>query len=367
MKTRTAILLLENGTHFTGESFGATGTTGGEVCFNTSMTGYQEILTDPSYKGQMVTMTAPQIGNYGVNPEDIESGRIQVSGFIIREASPIFSNQRATQGLDDYLNENGIVGIQGIDTRALVRIIRSEGAMNGVISSEITDLDALKQKLDQVPSMSGSDLVKEVTCAEPWEWAEKQGSDKYTVVALDFGVKYNILRQLQEHGCHIMVVPANTPAEDILALNPDGIFLSNGPGDPEPVNYAIETVKELTGEKPVFGICLGHQILSLSQGAKTFKLKFGHRGGNHPVRYEKNETVEITSQNHGFAVDPDSLPSSLEVTHVNLNDGTLEGVRSTQIPAFSVQYHPEASPGPHDSRYLFQEFIDLMEAHAKKN
>ena len=367
MKTRTAILLLENGTHFTGESFGAIGTTGGEVCFNTSMTGYQEILTDPSYKGQMVTMTAPQIGNYGVNPEDVESSRIQVQGFIIREASPIYSNQRATQSLDDYLSQNGIVGIQGIDTRALTRIIRSEGAMNGVISSETEDLVALRKELDNVPNMAGSDLVKEVTCSEAWEWSEKRDSDLFHVVALDFGVKFNILRQLQEHGCHITVVPAKTSAEDILALNPDGIFLSNGPGDPEPVEYAIETVKALTGQKPIFGICLGHQILSLSQGARTFKLKFGHRGGNHPVRYEKRGTVEITSQNHGFAVDPESLPDSLEVTHVNLNDGTLEGVRSTENPAFSVQYHPEASPGPHDSRYLFQEFIDLMEANAKKN
>lgn len=366
MKTPTAILLLENGTHFTGQSFGSIGTTGGEVCFNTSMTGYQEILTDPSYKGQMVTMTAPQIGNYGVNPEDIESDRIQVQGFIIREASPIHSNQRATQSLDDYLSENGIVGIQGIDTRSLVRIIRDEGAMNGIISSESDDLDELKQQLSQVPSMAGQDLVKEVTCSERWEWTEKKESDKYHVVAMDFGVKFNILRQLQDHGCHITVVPAQTSAAEILALDPDGIFLSNGPGDPEPVNYAIDTVKDLIGTKPVFGICLGHQILSLSQGAKTFKLKFGHRGGNHPVRNEEQGTVEITSQNHGFAVDPDSLPKTLEVTHVNLNDGTLEGVRSTQIPAFSVQYHPEASPGPHDSRYLFKSFTDLMEAHAKK-
>ncbi|MCF7808655.1 MAG: glutamine-hydrolyzing carbamoyl-phosphate synthase small subunit [Candidatus Marinimicrobia bacterium] len=367
MKTHAAILLLENGTHFTGESFGAIGTTSGEVCFNTSMTGYQEILTDPSYKGQMVTMTAPQIGNYGINPEDIESDRIQVQGFIIREASPIHSNHRATQSLDDYLKESGIVGIQGIDTRALVRIIRDEGAMNGIISSETEDLAKLRHKLDQVPSMAGQDLVREVSCEKVWNWAEKNDTDHFHVVAMDFGVKYNILRQLQAHDCHLTIVPASTSAETILAMNPDGVFLSNGPGDPEPVDYAIDTVKELIGKLPIFGICLGHQILSLALGAKTFKLKFGHRGGNHPVRNETRGTVEITSQNHGFAVDPDTLPASLEVTHVNLNDGTLEGIKSTEIPAFSVQYHPEASPGPHDSRYLFKSFTDLMEAHAKKN
>ena len=366
MKT-PAILLLENGIHFKGYAFGATGTTGGEICFNTSMTGYQEILTDPSYKGQIVTMTAPQIGNYGVNPEDIESERIQVQGFIVREASPVFSNHRATKSLDDYLKEANIVGIQGIDTRALTRMIRDEGAMNGIISSETQDLDQLKEQLAAVPAMTGLDLVKAVTCPDQWTWSQEDQDRSYHVVALDFGVKYNILRQLAEHDCRITIVPADTPAEEILALQPDGIFLSNGPGDPQPVHYAIETVQQLLGTRPMFGICLGHQIMSHALGARTYKLKFGHRGANHPVKNQLNGTVEITSQNHGFAVDPDTLPASLEITHINLNDETLEGVRSLEIPAFSVQYHPEASPGPHDSRYLFKEFITLMDKHAQKN
>lgn len=362
---KPAILLLENGHHFKGFSFGATGTTGGEVCFNTSMTGYQEILTDPSYCGQIVNMTSPQIGNYGVNPEDIESHRIQVQGFIVRDASPIHSNYRATQGLDDYLSQAGIVGIQGIDTRALTRIIRDKGAMNGIISSETLDLPTLKNALLKVPSIAGQDLVKQVTCSKPWNWSRE--SKSYRVVALDFGIKLNILRQLAENDCDITILPADTPADEILMLDPDGIFLSNGPGDPEPVHYAIETVKQLIGQKPIFGICLGHQILSLALGAKTYKLKFGHRGGNHPVKNQLNGKVEITSQNHGFAVDSATLPETLEITHINLNDNTLEGIRCTHIPAFSVQYHPEASPGPHDSRYLFKEFTDMMDAHAKKN
>ena len=366
MKT-PAILLLENGLHFKGFSFGAIGTAGGEVCFNTSMTGYQEILTDPSYRGQIVTMTSPQIGNYGVNPEDIESDRIQVQGFIVREASPIPSNYRSTQSLDDYLTQAGIVGIQGIDTRALTRILRDEGAMNGIISSDILELQLLKEKLGQIPSMEGQDLVKQVTCSSTWNWPMESDSKAYRVVALDFGIKYNILRQLTEHNCEVTVVPADTSIDDIFALNPDGIFLSNGPGDPEPVDYAIETVKKLAGKLPIFGICLGHQILSLALGAKTYKLKFGHRGGNHPVKNLLTKQVEITSQNHGFAVDPDSLPDVFEITHTNLNDNTLEGVRCAHIPAFSVQYHPEASPGPHDSRYLFKNFTDMMDTHAKKN
>ncbi len=364
---KPAILLLENGHHFKGFSFGAIGTTGGEVCFNTSMTGYQEILTDPSYCGQIVTMTTPQIGNYGVNPEDIESDKIQAKGFIVREASPIPSNYRSTQSLDEYLSESDVVGIQGIDTRALTRLLRDEGAMNGIISSDTLDLDILKSKLAKVPSMAGQDLVQQVSCTESWTWPSTTKPTAYRVVALDFGIKHNIIRQLAENDCEVTIVPATTPARDILDLNPDGIFLSNGPGDPEPVGYAIQTVKVLAGEKPIFGICLGHQILSLAMGAKTYKLKFGHRGGNHPVRNEQNGTVEITSQNHGFAVNPNSLPDTLEVSHVNLNDETLEGVRCTHIPAFSVQYHPEASPGPHDSRYLFKEFITMMDEHAKKN
>jgi len=364
---KPAILLLENGHHFKGFSLGAIGTSGGEVCFNTSMTGYQEILTDPSYCGQIVTMTAPQIGNYGVNPEDVESDKIQARGFIIRESSPIHSNYRATQSLDDYLNQSNIVGIQGIDTRSLTRILRDEGAMNGIISSDDLDLDSLAKKLSTVPSMAGQDLVKEVTCSEKWGWSDTQPKKAYRVVALDFGIKHNIIRQLAENDCEVIIVPATTSASDIMALNPDGVFLSNGPGDPEPVEYAIETAKSLLDKKPLFGICLGHQIMSLALGARTFKLKFGHRGGNHPVRNQSTGKVEITSQNHGFAVDPESLPDELEVTHVNLNDETLEGVRCKNIPAFSVQYHPEASPGPHDSRYLFKDFIKMMETHAKKN
>ncbi|NQV51107.1 MAG: glutamine-hydrolyzing carbamoyl-phosphate synthase small subunit [Candidatus Marinimicrobia bacterium] len=363
---KPAILLLENGHHLKGSSFGAIGTTGGEVCFNTSMTGYQEILTDPSYCGQIVTMTTPQIGNYGVNPEDVESNKIQVQGFIVREASPIASNYRSTQSLDEYLKQSGIVGIQGIDTRALTRILRDEGSMNGIISSEIDDLDALRKTLSNVPSMAGQDLVKQVSCVTQWHWP-RQRNASYRVVAIDFGIKHNIIRQLVAHGCDVIIVPAKTAAADILALKPDGIFLSNGPGDPEPVDYAIETVKSLAGKKPIFGICLGHQILSLALGAKTYKLKFGHRGGNHPVKNQITGKVEITSQNHGFAVDPESLPDVIKVTHINLNDSTLEGFSCTHIPAFSVQYHPEASPGPHDSRYLFQEFTSMMDAHAKKN
>ncbi len=364
---KPAILLLENGHHFKGFSLGAIGTTGGEVCFNTSMTGYQEILTDPSYCGQIITMTAPQIGNYGVNPEDVESDKIQARGFIVREASPIHSNYRATQSLHDYLKDSGIVGIQGIDTRALTRIIRNEGAMNGIIGSSDLDLNSLKTKLNSVPPMTGLDLVQKVTCQKSWIWPSQQTAHAYRVVALDFGIKYNIIRQLAEHDCEVIVVPASSSAKEILELEPDGVFLSNGPGDPEPVKYAIETVKSLLGKKPIFGICLGHQILALALGAKTYKLKFGHRGGNHPVCNQLTAKVEITSQNHGFAVDPTNLPAQLEITHINLNDQTLEGLCSTSIPAFSVQYHPEASPGPHDSRYLFKEFIAMMEEHAKKN
>ena len=364
---KPAILLLENGHHFKGFSLGAIGTSGGEVCFNTSMTGYQEILTDPSYCGQIITMTAPQIGNYGVNPEDVESDKIQARGFIVREASPIYSNYRATQSLDDYLKQSSIVGIQGIDTRSLTRILRDEGAMNGIISSDDFNLDSLAEKLRAVPSMTGQDLVREVTCQEQWTWKSSKPTSLYRVVALDFGIKYNIIRQLVENDCEVIIVPATTSADDILALNPDGVFLSNGPGDPEPVQYAIETVKLLLDKKPIFGICLGHQIMSLALGANTYKLKFGHRGGNHPVRNQLSGKVEITSQNHGFAVDTATLPGELEVTHINLNDETLEGVRCKSRPAFSVQYHPEASPGPHDSRYLFKEFVNMMEAHAKKN
>ncbi len=364
---KPAILLLENGHHFKGLSLGAIGTSGGEVCFNTSMTGYQEILTDPSYCGQLITMTAPHIGNYGITFDDIESDKIHANGFIVRESSPIHSNYRATQSLSDYLKDAGTIGIQDIDTRHLTRIIRDEGAMNGIISSADLDLASLKKKLGLVPSMTGQDLVQSVSCQESWTWPTSKATHSYRVVALDLGVKHNILRQLAENDCEIIVVPAGTSATDIIALKPDGIFLSNGPGDPAPVDYAIDTVRSLLTKKPIFGICLGHQILSLALGADTYKLKFGHRGGNHPVRNEHSGKVEITSQNHGFAVEPSSLPEHVEITHINLNDNTLEGIRCKNFPAFSVQYHPEASPGPHDSRYLFKEFITMMDNHAQKN
>ncbi|HCW77151.1 MAG TPA: carbamoyl phosphate synthase small subunit [Candidatus Marinimicrobia bacterium] len=361
---KPALLVLSNGKFFRGTVFGSAGETIGEVCFNTSMTGYQEILTDPSYCGQIVTMTYPHIGNYGVNPEDMESDRIQVAGFVVREGSETPSNFRATQSLPEFLREREIVGIQGIDTRALTRLIRDEGAMNGIISAIDLDPESLLKKVRQAPSMTGQDLARVVT-RQSWEiWKANHDAASFKVVAVDFGIKYNILRQLADHGCETTIVPAQTSAQDILALNPDGIFLSNGPGDPAAVSYAIETVRHLLGKKPVFGICLGHQILALARGAKTYKLKFGHRGGNHPVKHLATGKIEITSQNHGFAVDVDSLPNTIEPTHWNLNDQTLEGFRCTDLPAFSVQYHPEASPGPHDARYLFQDFIHLMEHRA---
>ena len=355
----SAVLLLEDGRSFQGWSFGAKGETVGEVCFNTGMTGYQEILTDPSYCGQIVTMTSPHIGNYGVNPEDVESDRIQVAGFVVKEETEYPSNWRATQSIGDYLREHDIVGIQGIDTRALTRHIRTEGAMNGIISSADQNLDSLKEKLSAVPSMAGLDLARNVTTAERYEWSGN-GKGKLKVAAIDYGIKLNILRLLENNGCDVTVFPAQTSAEELLEFKPNGIFLSNGPGDPAAVDYAIKTVKNLLGKTPIFGICLGHQILALALGAETFKLKFGHRGINHPVKNLETGIVEITSQNHGFAVDLDSLPANVIPTHVNLNDNTSEGIRCKDIPAFSVQYHPEASPGPHDSRYLFRQFIDMM-------
>ncbi len=355
-----ALLALSNGKIFQGSVFGSTGETLGEVCFNTSMSGYQEILTDPSYGGQIVAMTYPHIGNYGVNSEDVESDRIQVAGFVVREGGEFPSNYRSTASLPDYLNQQNIVGIQGLDTRALTRCLRNEGALNGIISSVDLRAASLLKKVRRAPSMAGLDLVSKVTRNDRQSWPVSENFVKPRVVALDFGIKYNILRQLARRQCNTTIVPADTSAQDILKLNPDGIFLSNGPGDPEPVTYAIRTVKALLGRKPIFGICLGHQILALALGAKTYKMKFGHRGGNHPVKNLISGRVEITSQNHGFAVDADSLSDGIEPTHRNLNDNSLEGFRCTDLPAFAVQYHPESSPGPHDSRYLFGEFIKLM-------
>ena len=374
-----AILALADGTIFEGEHFGATGETEGEVVFNTSMTGYQEVLTDPSYKGQIVTMTYPLIGNYGCNTIDIESVQVQVEGFVVREYSSHYSNWRANWSLGDYLEEHRIIGIQGIDTRALTKRLRVHGVMEGVLSTENLDVERLIAKAQAWHGLVGRDLVQYVTCPSPYAWnqpgvdvlngqlltsVETPPKPRFRVIAMDFGVKYNILRQLTQHGCQVQVVPAHTSAEDILAANPDGIFLSNGPGDPAPVGYAIETVRQLIGKKPLFGICLGHQFLGLALGGKTFKLKFGHRGANQPVKRFETDQVEITSQNHGFCVDIDSLPNSVEITHINLNDQTLEGFEHKEYPVFSVQYHPEAAPGPHDASYLFTKFTNLIKGEA---
>jgi len=360
---KPAILLLEDERIFHGWSFGAEGETVGEVCFNTGMTGYQEILTDSSYCGQIVTMTYPHIGNYGVNRDDIESSRIHVEGFIVREETLEPSNYRATQSIGDYLRDAGIVGIQGIDTRALTRHIRSYGAMNGIISTADLDKVTLSEKVKAAPHIVGLDLVSRVTCDLVHDWEDsdtaKTEADFY-VAAIDYGIKWNILRLLQTFGCRITVFPADSSSSDILNTSPDGIFLSNGPGDPAALPYALNTIKELLGKKPIFGICLGHQILGLAMGGETYKLKFGHHGVNHPVKNLQSGSVEITSQNHGFALDPDSLPQNVEITHWNLNDDTVEGLACKDFQAFSVQYHPEASPGPHDSRYLFHQFINLI-------
>ena len=355
---KKALLVLENGVIFSGSVFGSEGETIGEVCFNTGMTGYQEILTDPSYCGQLITMTYPHIGNYGINLEDVESHKIQAAGFIVREETIVPSNFRSTESLGDYLHSQNIVGIQNIDTRMLTRIIRDDGAMNGIISTIDMNKKSLLKKVNLAPSMNGKDLAKVVTCSNSYIWGE-QNTD-YKIAAIDFGIKQNILRLLESHGCKIMVFPAHTSAEQILDSNPDGIFLSNGPGDPAAVTYGIKTVKKLLGKKPIFGICLGHQILSLALGGSTYKLKFGHRGCNHPVKNLKNNRIEITSQNHGFAVDSNSLPKNVETTHISLNDKSNEGLRCIELSAFSIQYHPESSPGPHDSRYLFEEFIKMM-------
>lgn len=358
--TMKALLVLEDGKIFHGTAFAGQGEAYGEVVFNTGMTGYQEILTDPSYKGQIVAMTYPLIGNYGINPEDSESGGIQVEALVVKEYEPVPSNWRSRMSLAQYLNQEGKIGIQGVDTRGLTRHIRLAGAMKGVIATGDLDSRSLAERVRASQGLVGRDLVREVACDAAYQWSQdKQG--RLRVVVLDCGMKFHIARSLALRGCDVTVVPARSTAEEIRAMNPDGILLSNGPGDPEPLTYAVKTVRSLLEDFPIFGICLGHQILGLALGAKTFKLKFGHRGSNHPVKNLLTGRVEITTQNHGFCVDRDSIKNpEIEITHINLNDQTLEGMRHRSLPVFSVQYHPEASPGPHDSGYLFDEFIDMM-------
>ena len=372
-----ALLALEDGAVFEGWSFGHSGEKAGEAVFNTSMTGYQEILTDPSYKGQIVTMTYPLIGNYGINQEDIESQGPKVEGFVVKESSSIFSNWRGNKSLSDYLIDHSIMGVEGMDTRAITKHLRAAGVMKAILSTADLDRNRLVEKAKTSPGLIGRDLVREVTCQNSFPWATRNGSQfshqpspssfspfQPKVVVLDYGVKYNILRSLCDWNCEVTVLPASSTHESILSLQPDGILLSNGPGDPEGVPYAIETVRQLIGKKPIFGICLGHQLLGLALGGKTFKLKFGHRGANQPVKDLKTGRVMITSQNHGFCVDPFSLdPTEVELTQINLNDQTLEGMRHKRLPIFSVQYHPEASPGPHDTQGLFGEFIKMMQLH----
>jgi len=367
-----ALLVLEDGRVFRGRGIGARVERAGEVVFNTGLTGYQEIFTDPSYSGQIVVLTYPQIGNYGVNDEDRESLKPYLEGLVVREFSQIASNRRSQQTADAYLAEAGVPIIGDLDTRALVRHLRDQGAMRGVISSLDLDPRSLREKARSIPTMAGLDLASTVSTKQSYQWNEpvpasgpsehiETADEKFHVVAYDFGIKHNILRKLRGIGARTTVVPAGTSAEDVLSLKPDGVFISNGPGDPEPLEAQAKSIGGVIGRVPIFGICLGHQVLALASGAKTYKLKFGHHGCNHPVRNELTGNVEITSQNHGFAVDPDSLPADLQVTHINLNDQTLEGFRSRKDPMFCVQYHPEAAPGPHDSAYLFDEFRELME------
>jgi len=369
-----AMLALADGTIFRGESFGASGESEGEVVFNTSMSGYQEIVTDPSYRKQMLTFTTPHIGNVGVNEDDVESDRIQVAGVIVREVSEQFSNYRSEGSFEDYLNRNAVVGITGIDTRALVLHLRTFGSQMGVIATGNRSASELVDKAKAIPSMEGTDLVPVVSAKKIYQWRQRtwkpgigfkdltpeEERTRPHIVAIDFGIKYNILRLLIEHGFRVTVVPCKTPAAEIMALKPDGIFLSNGPGDPATVRYGIKTINELLGKVPMFGICLGHQLLGHAVGVPTFKLKFGHRGGNHPVRNQLTGKVEITVQNHGFASKADSVPEGVRITHLNLNDNTIEGLDVPDAKAFSVQYHPESSPGPHDARYLFENFKRLV-------
>ena len=380
---KKAILLLQDGKCFEGKALAEVPDTFGEVVFNTSMTGYQEILTDPSYKGQIVTMTYPLIGNYGANPVDVESKKPMVEGFIVRELCEIPSNYRSKETLFSYLERHKIPLVTDMDTRAITIYTRSRGAMSGVISTSCFDLNVLQKKLDQYPGLVERDLVRDVTCNSQYVWSgdgvrsseeedlfepllEKKPFKNFKVVALDFGIKYNMPRILSRLGCEVVIVPANATIEEIDALKPDGIFLSNGPGDPEPVYYAIETIRKMIGKYPIFGICLGQQLLGLALGAKTYKLKFGHRGANHPIKNLLTNKIEITCQNHGFAIDQDTLPNCLELTHINLNDHTVAGFRHKKFPVYAVQYHPESSAGPHDSRNLFAQFIELMRLHHKE-